>query len=175
MPGSGKSTKLIDIANSDDVILCFTNKACDNLRRKAKVRNKGDLKIHTFESYFNPEVRGIRESVKLMKNKRILVDEFCMAPNKFMTILYMGWLAYDIEIHLFGDNKQCDPVDEVVYDYLNSVSIRDMCPNSIELEYQGHRYDEKTYEELVKFDETGVVCEIPLIDEMYDKKHMLLQ
>ena len=38
MPGSGKSTKLIDIAKNDDVILCFTNKACDNLRKKVKIR-----------------------------------------------------------------------------------------------------------------------------------------
>ena len=63
-----------------------------------------------------------------MEGKRILVDEFCMAPNKFMTILYMGWLMYGTEIHLFGDNKQCDSVDEVVYDYVNSVSIRQHVP-----------------------------------------------
>ena len=44
-----------------------------------------------------------------------------------------------------------------------------MCPNIVELKYQGHRYDQKTYEELVKFDETGIVGEIPLGDERYDK------
>lgn len=39
---------------------------------------------------------------------------------------------------MFGDTSQCDPVEKpskIHYDYFKLVTIREMCPERIEMEY----------------------------------------
>ena len=71
-----------------------------------------------------------------------------MAPNNFITILYKLWLEYNFKIVKIGDPNQCNPVEgsQVYYDYINSVSIRQMCPKLEILNYIENcgRYDRKT-------------------------------
>ena len=143
IPGSGKTQKLLELAKPDDLILCFTNKACENIRARSNINAR------TFDSYFGDYNGNIR-LIELLKNKNVFVDEFSMVPNKWMTLLYQAFVRYGITVYLFGDPNQCDAVDDMRYDYLNSPGINQMCPNKIELKYveKGNRYDKKTHEML---------------------------
>ena len=80
-----------------------------------------------------------------------------------------------MRVYLFGDNNQCDPVDVQVYDYVNSLSVLQMVGGKVEeLEYKGHRYDEKMYKVLKEFKENGVLEGIKKSDSLYsEKKHLL--
>ena len=69
----------------------------------------------------------------MLKGKRVLIDKFCMVPNKWICLLYQAWIKGDIEVLLFGDNNQCDPIDINIYDYVNSLSVKQMVGNSIEV------------------------------------------
>ena len=74
----------------------------------------------TFDSYFfdkNPE------SVELLKNKEVLVKEYSMVPNKWLTQLYEVHEKYGISITMVGDDNQCSPVEggsTIHYNYTNS-------------------------------------------------------
>ena len=72
-----------------------------------------------------------------------------MVPNKFITILYKLWLESNFNIIMFGDPNQCNPVEggsQIYYDYLTSISVRQMCPTIQALEYIANcgRYVVKT-------------------------------
>ena len=163
VPGCGKSTELINMVREDDLVLCYTNKACQNLR------DKGCNKVKTFDSYFAENVSN-EVHINMLKGKRVLIDEFCMVPNKWICLLYQAWIKWDIEVLLFGDNNQCDPVDINIYDYVNSLSVKQMVGNNIEvLEYKGYRYDEKMYEILVNYQRTGILEGIKKSDIPYNR------
>ena len=147
VPGCGKTTKLVQMYKENDVVLCFTNKACDNLRNL-------NVSAFTFDSFFSSV--GKLGSVDKLKNRRVLVDEFSMVPNKWMTILYLAYVKHGIEIHLFGDPFQCDPVDNQIFNYLESPGVLEMCPNVIEMKYhENSRYDKRTHDILMNFQKTG--------------------
>ena len=76
----------------DDVVLCFTNKAFNNLKSL-------NVNSHTFDSYFSSV--GKSGSISKLKNCRVLVDEFTMVPNKWMTLLYLA--------HKKINSKPCQP------------------------------------------------------------------
>ena len=64
---------------------------------------------------------------------------------------------------MFGDPNQCEPVEsgsQIHYDYLNSKTIREMCPRTKTLKYieKSCRYDKQTHEVLEKFLKYGKVC-----------------
>ena len=97
IPGSGKTKKLLEVARENDLILCFTNKACENIHQ----RSNGKLNIRAFDSYFSKE-QGSKKHCEMLNGKRVFVDEFSMAPNKWMTLLYVAFYKYGIEVYLFG-------------------------------------------------------------------------
>ena len=152
IPGSGKTKKLLELAKPEDLVFCFTNKACENIRQ----RSNNTLNVRTFDSYFSGE-KGSKKHCEMLKGKRVFVDEFSMVPNKWMTLLYKTFCKYGIEVFLFGDPNQCDPVDAQVFDYLNSHGIRQMCPGVSELKYieGSSRYDSKTHSLLGDLINTG--------------------
>ena len=88
-------------------------------------------------------------NIKSIKSKTVFIDEFSMVPNEFNNILYKLWLEYNFKIVMFGDPNQCNPVEggsQIYYDYINSVSVRQMCPALETLKYieKCGRYDLKT-------------------------------
>lgn len=61
-----------------------------------------------------------------------------MVPNEFITIIYKLWLHDNIKVYIIGDPNQCSSVDNgsrIYYNYLDSISVRRMCPKIETLEY----------------------------------------
>ena len=63
---------------------------------------------------------------------------------------------------MFGDPNQCEPVEggsQIHYDYLNSKTVREMCPRIKTLQYieKSCRYDKQTHTMLDKFLKHGKV------------------
>ena len=157
--GCGKITKLINDAkeSKNPIIFSFTNKALDNIR--SRVDNSLKNKVHTFDSYFDKHISDA-ENLKLLTNKDIFIDEFSMVPNKWITLIYHSYMANNLEVNLYGDANQCDPVEgssRLKYDYTKGPAILEMCPNTIELKYieESARYDKKTFDMLTNFLQTG--------------------
>ena len=160
--GSGKTTKLCKmvIATENPLVLSFTNKAIENV--KSRLISKGYEKedanklCHTFDSYFC-EWKG--RDINSLKDKTIFIEEFSMVPNKWMTKIYE---AYTLFNNMFGDSNQCEPVEggsQIHYDYLNSKTVREMCPRIKTLQYieKSCRYDIQTHTMLDKFLKYGKV------------------
>ena len=92
----------------------------------------------TFDSYF---CKWNNNNIKSIKNKTV--------PNKFITILYKLGLEYSFILIMFGDTNQCNPIEgksQVCYNYINSISVRQICPALQTLEYIENcsRHDMKT-------------------------------
>ena len=67
-----------------------------------------------------------------------------------------------MKVDLYGDSNQCDPVEgnsRLIYKYLKSPAILDMCSDITELKYikESDRYDQKTYNMLSNFLKTGQI------------------
>ena len=152
--GSGKTHKLCKmvIATENPLVLSFTNKAIENV--KSRLISKGYEKedanklCHTFDSYFC-EWKG--RDINSLKDKTIFIEEFSMVPNKWMTKIYEAYTLFNITIYMFGDPNQCEPVEgssQIHYDYLNSKTVREMCPRIQTLQYieKSCRYDKQTYD-----------------------------
>ena len=154
IPGSGKTKKLLEIARPDDLVFCFTNKACENIRD----RSNGSLNVRTFDSYFSGE-KGSKKHCEMLKGKRVFIDEFSMVPNKWITLLYKAFCKHGVEVYLFGDSNQCDPVDAQIFNYLNSPGVRQMCQGATELQYieGSSRYDKETHALLNDLINTGSI------------------
>ena len=145
--GSGKTTKLCEMVKETEnpLVLSFTNKAIENVKERLGEDYKNVC--HTFDSYFC-EWREMYKDV--LKEKTIFVEEFSMVPNKWMTKIYEIFTKYDNMIYMFGDPNQCEAVEngsQIRYDYQESESISQMCPNKITLPYieDSCRYDKKTH------------------------------
>ena len=85
-----------------------------------------------------------------------------MVPNKWITRIYETYLEYNNTSYMFGDPNQCSPVEggsEINYDYLQSMTIKEMCPGIKTLEYieDSCRYDIKTHQILQTFLKHGKV------------------
>lgn len=150
--GCGKTTKLInDVLNCENPkIFCFTNNACKVIRNRLP-DDKKDL-VSTFDSYFN-SFKGDESNLNKIKNYIIFIDEYSMVPNKWITLLYKAYKKYNVTINFYGDSNQCDPVDEISYNYLISPAMLEMCPYITKLNYikESARYDEKTHSMLQYF------------------------
>ena len=150
--GSGKTTKLCEMVKQSEnpLVLSYTNKAVENI--KERLGDDYKEKCHTFDSYFCEW----RETDNSLKTKTIFIDEFSMVPNKWMTKIYEIFVENNNTIYMFGDSNQCEPVEggsQIKYDYLNSASVLEMCPNVIELTYieESCRYDKQTHNMLSSF------------------------
>lgn len=67
-----------------------------------------------------------------------------------MVEIYQAYTKYHNTVYMFGDTNQYDPVEDgsqIRYDYMSSVTMKEMCPNRQYLEYteDSSRYDKKTY------------------------------
>lgn len=138
--GFGKTYKLCEMAPTtiNPIILSFTNKAIENVKKVFKEHYKGmdlEFKCYTLDRYFC-DYHG--RDVTSLKDKTIFIEEYSMTPNKWMTKLYEAFTKFGSTIYMFGDTNQCDPVEKpstIHYDYFKSVTIREMCPERIEMEY----------------------------------------
>ena len=118
--GCGKTTELCEIVEKEKnpLVLSFTNKAVENVEsRLAKngYKNANDIS-YTFNSYF---CEWKDRDFDSLKEKTILIEEFSMVPNKWMTIIYKAFVTFDITVYLFGDMNQCSPVEggsQISYD-----------------------------------------------------------
>lgn len=160
MAGCGKTTLLINDAQKAEnpLILSFTNKAVQVLKDRFK-NAPLDLSdnTHTFDSYFFTTDEDNKRGIEKLKNKTVFIDEFSMAPNRFITLIYHAFLTYGITVNMYGDSNQCPPVDEFKYDYSKSCAVEQMCGNKVELQYikECARYDNKMYDILCGFLRNG--------------------
>ena len=79
-----------------------------------------------------------------------------------MTTIYKAYVKFNIKMHMFGDPNQCEPVEagsQIHYDYMNSKTVREMCPRIKTLQYieKSCRYDKQTHTMLDKFLKYGKV------------------
>ena len=126
-PGCQKSTLLGKMyVPGETLVLCFTNKACQNI---LSILGK-DAKVYTFDSKFYKEEDG----TNLLNNvNRILVDEFSMTPLHWMEKLNQLKTQNNCIIHFYGDPNQCKPVEthNRYIDYVNRKFFREMCDNNM--------------------------------------------
>ena len=111
----------------------------------------------TFDSYFC-EWNG--KDIRSLSGKTIFIEEVSMVPNKWMTKIYKALTMFDNTVYMFGDPNQCSPVEggsQIHYNYLDSVTVHDMCPNSQTLQHieKSCRYNSKTHYILSTFLNTG--------------------
>ena len=167
--GSGKTTKLCETIMKVDnpIVLLFTNKSVENVKnRLIKMgfgKNEANKICHTFDSYFCEfSCINVETNIKSLKNKTIFIEEFSMVPNKWITLIYKAYLNFNNKIYMFGDPNQCEPVEpgsQIHYDYLESKTIREMCPKVETLKYieRSCRYDKQTHEMLKTFLKHGKI------------------
>lgn len=123
--GCGKSTLLKKKNTPGTLVFCYTNAACNNLR------GMGVENVHTFDSFF-------KEGEKIPKNlKKIQIDEFSMIPLTWLnTLCNLKKNDPKLIIQMFGDEKQCPPVQDKYYDYLSKRCLKYLCNNTlIQLKY----------------------------------------
>lgn len=143
--GADKTLTLCEMARkaNNPLILSFTNKAIENVKTRLKKMaeeditfNKPELQCYTFDIYFC-EYHG--RDIPDLEGKTIFIEEYSMVPNKWMTKVYQAFTKYQNTIYLYGDSNQCDPVEngsQIHYNYMTSVTMREMCPNRQELQYK---------------------------------------
>ena len=132
--GSGKTTKLCKMVQEakNPLVFSFTNKAVKNVKSRL-IKNgiedtNGNKICHTFDSYFC-ERNG--RDINSFKDKTIFIEEFSMVPNKWMTLIYKAFTMLNNTIYMYSDPNQCSPVEggcQISYNYLDSKTIREMCP-----------------------------------------------
>ena len=162
--GSGKTTKLCEMVlkTENPLVLSFTNKAVENVKsRLQKMNYNGDANkiCYTFDSYF---CEWKDENINNLKNKTFFIEEFSMAPNKWITQVYKIFTMFKNNIFMFGDPNQCEPVEngsQVNYNYMESKTVNDMCPKIETLQYieKSCRYDKPTHEMLKTFLKHGKI------------------
>ena len=163
--GCGTTYKLCEMASSatNPIILSFTNKAIENVKKVFKDHYKGmdmEFECYTFDRYFC-DYYG--RDVTNLKDKTIFIEEYSMTPNKWMTKMYHAFIKFGSTIYMFRDTNQCDPVEKpskIHYDYFKSASIKQMCPRRIEMKYiegEKSRYDIPTKNMLNELLNTGTI------------------
>ena len=162
--GSGKTTMLCEMVKKpkNPLVLSFTNKAIENIKSRLIEKDfKNDMNniCFTFDSYFC-DWKG--RDINSLEGKTIVIEEFSMVPNKWMTMIYKAYTMFGNKIHMFGDPNQCEPVrggSQINYDYLRSKTINEMCGKVEKLGYieKTCRYDKQTHELLYKFLKHGKI------------------
>ena len=85
--GCGKTQTLKEkyLACDNGLVLCPTNKACDNVNERV-----GEHVAFTFDSYIQ-ECLNFKQKMDRLKGKTVFVDEFTMVSKKWMNVLYQAW------------------------------------------------------------------------------------
>ena len=163
--GSGKTTLLCKMVSETEnpLVLAFTNKAIENVKSRLRKMNidkhDPDKICHTFDSYF---CEWNEDNFTGLKKKTIFVEEFSMVPNKWMTLIYEAFIKYNVEVNMFGDPNQCEPIEagsQTCYNYIESETICQMCPTQRTLPYieSSCRYDNETHRMLATLLKHGKV------------------
>ena len=165
--GSGKTTKLCNMVIETDnpIVFSFTNKAVENVKKRLVnmgYRNANKI-CYTFDSYFCAlSGTSVDISIKNIEDKTIFIEEFSMVANKWITLIYKIFTIHNNIIYMFGDPNQCEPVEagsQIHYNYLESKTINEMCPERQTLEYieKSCRYGKQTHEMLKKLLKYGKI------------------
>lgn len=133
---------------------CFTNNAVFVINNRS-----GEHVFRTFDSFFS-EHQSVENHVKELNGyDKILIDEISMVPTKLLNMLMLCKNINDkIQINAFGDFNQCQPVEDLKYDYKNSILMKTLFDyNLIEMLYKPElgRYDKKLYDILMVLLESG--------------------
>jgi len=140
--GFGKSTLLVELNEPNTIVLCYTNKACDSLRKK------GLEEVFTFDSYFK-EKECIPDIIK-----KIQIDEFSMMPTSWVKLIYKLKIKNpELIVQMYGDPNQCKQVckHNRHFEYLGKKCIASICDyNVVVKQYieESARYDKELYEVL---------------------------
>lgn len=116
----------------------FTNKAVKNIKDTANKFIKSESTknmIYKNTKTFNKQFKAFNDNetqmIKFLNSLDVVfIDEFIMTPNKFMTMVYHS----KVLTHLYGDPNQLNAISEY-YDYIDSPSINELCPNNRTLNY----------------------------------------
>ena len=143
--GSGKTEIIKNLFNTNKKILAlaFTNKAIENLISRCEDGSE----IFTFDSFLNEHLDNDKKMEKLEQFDSIVIEEYSMAPVRFMNILNKFKSNFpEKQLLFFGDSNQCLQVDtnKIIYDYIQTSTFNKMCNgNLFECSYkeQFSRYD----------------------------------
>lgn len=181
--GSGKSTKLAEIASSDVLVLTPTHKAI------AVLEAKGVENVFTIYSVLKlvPTLnQNFRKGQKLQALKRIggidladitkiIIDEYSMIPTSVLDLL-LEVLPGEAKIIVMGDPYQLPPVDG------EAVDFRDYTTNVMELTTQHRAEAPEVVETFMRFyqwlkdkSEKDLRVNLPIIDtetmtDLFDPK-----
>ena len=191
--GSGKTYNLCQLMiekiheGKKPIVLAFTNKSIENVKKTLKKKfcytdgthdekmikdGQKQKRCYTFGSYF---CEWYKRDINSLENKTVFIEEFSMVPNKWMTVIYKAFIKFGINIYMFGDPNQCDPVEggsQIHYNYLDSITMEQVCPKRETLQYieELNRYDKHTQEILCKFLKHGKLSfHFPHVDREYYK------
>ena len=151
MAGCGKSWLLSQNYVASDVVLCYTNACCEQLKRYG-------VEAQTFES-FVPKESGA--SIASFKDaKRVWLDEYKTLPPNLMDLLLRAKEAYKFQLICLGDWRQtCAPCDDWVEYHTNRRFLEALGGRIVHMSYKPEtgRYDKDMYEKLNAFCLTGRV------------------
>ena len=161
--GSGKTEIIKNLFNTDKKILAlaFTNKAIENLISRCKESSD----IYTFDCFLNEHLDDVKKIEKMEQFDSIVIEEYSMAPVRFMNILNKFKSQFpDKQLLFFGDSNQCIQVDvnKIIYDYIETSTFNKMCDgNLFECSYkeQFSRYDIALKNELDYFLRNDIIQE----------------
>ncbi|MEI7669871.1 MAG: AAA family ATPase, partial [Pseudomonadota bacterium] len=143
--GCGKTEVIKNLLSRcrKSLVLAFTNKAIENII----TRSGSDNNIYTFDSFLNDHLDDFKKDEKLAQYDEIIIEEYSMAPVRFLNILN-NFKAKNpsTKFLFFGDSNQCLQVDsnKIIYDYIQTSTFNKMCNgNLFECSYkeQYSRYD----------------------------------
>lgn len=146
------------------IIFSYTNKAVSEINdRYNKGRDNYIPIARTFDSFLN-EQNGEEKNIDLLKNRVIIVDEYTMAKNYFMSIIYQSFVKNMNKVYLFGNIDQLPEIGEngvLPVNYLESPAIRQMCPNLRVLEWHDKaRQTNNDFSVFSRFAKTGDAREL---------------
>jgi len=147
--GCGKTEVIKNIRTENDLILCFTNKATENIISRCG----DDTNIMTLDSFFHEHLTYQQKLDKASHYDRIIVDEYSMVPVKMMNLLNQIKQQQGKKLLFFGDANQCLAIDtnNIVYDYITTQTFSKMCNNNLFIcsyKEQYSRYDIELKKEL---------------------------
>lgn len=132
------------------VVLCYTNKACENIRKVLGTK----AEIYTFHKFFTKFNDKIPKSFS-----RVIIDEYSMLNLYFLNLfVYEKYKRPDLIFQLYGDPNQCPPIEEDFtrfFDYNQKECIKFLCGyNMMTKQY---------YKGLVRYEEgLKTVCDLLL-------------
>jgi hypothetical protein len=164
--GSGKTTELVAIyIEGSTIILCYTNKACNNIKFIFKKLGK-EVKCMTFDSkFYVPDENDENNKNPLFNQfgniERIEIDEFSMVPLKFWTKLCkMKQNNPNLIVQVYGDYNQCTSTDSFYFNIYEKQCLKFLCDNNLiikEFMPETGRYDKETFMVLKYLIEKGKI------------------